>query len=67
MSQPRLEITIKPWGETRFEAIDCTGEQCVQASEPIEIAIGKVNAREDKPERYDTPAATTETAIRRQF
>jgi hypothetical protein len=67
MSQPRLEVNIAPHGAVEIEAIDCTGEQCVEASAPIEVVLGGVSAREDKPERFDTPAATTENAIKRSF
>ena len=67
MSQPRLNITISPAGSVNIEALDCTGEQCIQASEPIEVVLGGVSAREDKPERYEAPAASTQNAIRNQF
>ena len=67
MSQPRLQIEISPAGTVQIEALDCTGEQCVSASEPIEIVLGGISKREDKPERYEAPAASTATAIQRQF
>jgi len=65
--QPRLEITIAPHGAVKIEALDCTGEQCVAASEPIEVVLGGVKKRESKPERFAAPAATTEAAIRNAF
>lgn len=67
MSQPRLEIKVAPHGSIEIEAMDCTGEQCVAASEPIEVVLGGIQAREDKPERFQSPAATTENAIRNNF
>lgn len=67
MAQPRLEINIAAHGAVEIEAIDCTGEQCVDASQPLEIVLGGVQSREDKPERFDSPAATTESAIKRSF
>ena len=67
MSTPRLVVDISPAGSVKIEALDCTGEQCVDASEPIEIVLGGVSKREDKPERFASPAATTEAAVRQQF
>lgn len=66
MPQPHLSIKISPAGTVDIEAFNCTGEQCVDASQPIEIVLGGNQKREDKPERFATPQST-EQAIRQNF
>lgn len=65
MSQPQLVINISPAGTTKIEAVNCTGEQCIEASAPIEVVLGGVQKRDDKPERFQAPATTAQNIQRK--
>lgn len=62
----RLEIDITPAGTPTINVIGCTGDECIKASEPIEVVLGGVSERKDKPERFMAPT-TTANAIKQQF
>jgi hypothetical protein len=67
MSQKQLVIDITPAGSVKIEAVGCTGDECVKASEPLEIVLGGVSKRQEKPEFYAPAAQSTAQAIKRNF
>lgn len=58
-NRPHLKLRISPAGITLVEAVHCDGVSCVEASEPIEVALGGVQQRDLKPEYYAPPAGAT--------
>lgn len=62
-----LMVRVNAMGDVHIEAINCTGDQCVQASEPLEVVLGGVDPgdRTKKPEFY--APADAATGIQSQF
>jgi hypothetical protein len=62
-----LLIDISAAGSVKIEAVNCTGDECVKLSEPIEIVLGGVQVRKEKPEYYQNPGVSTAQSIRNAF
>ena len=48
----QIIIDIKPDGSVKIEAVGFQGQSCLEATKPFEEALGKVEAREEKPEYF---------------
>lgn len=66
-NDPHLIVDINAMGDTQIEAVNCSGEQCVKSSEPLEVVLGGVDPgdRDHKPEFYAPASAAN--AIKSQF
>lgn len=53
-----IEVTINPDGTTQIEAHGYTGTACLDATRPIEAALGVPAARRTKREMTQTTKAT---------
>ena len=49
-----LTIKVTPTGRVTLETAGFTGSECLQATEPIERALGTVEDRTPRPEMYQT-------------
>ena len=47
-----IEILVSPTGELRIDAVGFSGADCDQATAFLEEALGKVEAKQRKPEFY---------------
>ena len=47
-----IEIIVSPTGELRIDAVGFSGADCDQATAFLEEALGKVEAKQRKPEFY---------------
>jgi Protein of unknown function (DUF2997) len=47
-----IEIIISPKGDIKIEAMGFTGPDCEKATAFLEQALGKLTARQKKPEWY---------------
>ena len=65
--QKQIVIDISHIGAVKIEAFGCTGDECVKASEPLEIVLGGIQKRSEKPEYYAPAQQNMETAIKRNF
>jgi len=67
-NRPHLKVRFSPAGVVINEAVNCEGTSCVEASAPIEIALGGVDSRDLKPEYYAPPAgAVIGTTVKQDF
>ncbi len=54
--QQTITITVNPDGDTRIEAEGFENNECLKATETIEAALGKIQARSRKAQAYTTKA-----------
>ena len=66
-SKPHLVVDIDALGNVQIEAMNCTGDQCVVASQPIEIVLGGVSPADRTPKPEMNAPASTQRSIQNQF
>jgi hypothetical protein len=61
----RIEIVIKPNGETIIEAFGYNGRECLEATRPYEEALGETVDRKMKAEYYTSVNEINHNHLRR--
>ena len=47
-----LEVVISPTGEVRIKTSGLKGEECIEETKELELALGQVKARQKSSEYY---------------
>ena len=63
----QIIVDIDVIGRVNIDAQGFTGKSCTEATEQIEIALGGVQARKEKPEYHMPAGNTTAQAIKRSL
>ena len=58
-----IEIIISPKGDIKIEAVGFTGPDCEKATAFLEQALGKLTARQKKPEWYQRARRTNQQRV----